>query len=185
VVLVVVGLWLLVVGSDLLVESSSAIARAMGVSNIIIGLTIVAAGTSMPEVATSIIATIKGERDLAVGNVVGSCIFNILACLGISSILAPAGIPVPASVLAFDLWVMLAAALVCLPIFFSGREIARWEGMLLLAYYVAYVTYLILAAQDHDALPLYSTIMLVFVLPLTGLALFTSVWTAKKTNRSH
>jgi cation:H+ antiporter len=175
------GLILLVVGSDLLVTTSSSIAKVMGVSDVIIGLTIVAAGTSMPEVATSVIATIKGERDLAVGNVVGSCIFNILACLGISSIVAPGGIPIPGSVMAFDLWVMLASALVCLPIFFSGREIARWEGLLLLGYYVAYTTYLILSAQNHSVLPLFSTIMLMFVLPLSGVALITSVWTVRKT----
>ncbi len=174
------GLVLLVVGSEWLVESAIIIARHFGVADVIIGLTIVAAGTSMPEVATSIVATLKGERDIAVGNVIGSNIFNILACLGISSLIAPNGLDIPSSVLAFDIWVMLAVALICLPIFFSGREIARWEGFVLLGYYIAYTAYLILATQDHDALPLYSMSMLLFVLPLSLIALLTSVWSLQK-----
>ncbi len=174
------GLVLLVVGSGWLVESAIIIARYLGVADVIIGLTIVAAGTSMPEVATSVIATLKGERDIAVGNVIGSNIFNILACLGLSSLVAPNGLDIPGSVLAFDFWVMLAVALICLPIFFSGRVIARWEGFVLLGYYLAYTAYLILAAQDHDALPLYSMSMLLFVLPLSVIALLTSVWSRQK-----
>jgi cation:H+ antiporter len=143
-------------------------AKALGVSDLVIGLTIVAAGTSMPEVATSLMAAFKGERDIAVGNVVGSCTFNILGCLGLSSLASGAlGLPLAPSVLTFDLWVMLAALLACLPVFLSGREIARWEGGVFLAYYVAYVAYLILASQQHDALPGFSSIMLSFVVPLT------------------
>lgn len=180
ILLVAVGLVLLVVGSEWLVESATSLARAFGVSDVIIGLTIVAAGTSMPEVATSIIATLKGERDIAVGNVVGSNIFNILACLGIASVVAPDGLAIPRAILAFDFWVMLAVALICLPIFFSGRKIARWEGFLLLGYYLAYTVYLILIAQEHHALPLYSMSMLLFVLPLSVIALLTSVWSVKK-----
>jgi len=178
--LVVAGLVLLVFGADWLVESATNLAKAMGVSDVVIGLTIVAAGTSMPEVATSIVATLKGERDIAVGNVVGSNIFNILACLGIASLVAPDGLDIPHAILVFDFWVMLAVALICLPIFFSGRKIARWEGFLLLSYYVAYTVYLILTAQHHHALPLYSMAMLLFVLPLSVIALFTSVWSVQK-----
>jgi cation:H+ antiporter len=134
---------------------------------VVIALTIVAAGTSMPEVATSIMAAIKGERDIAVGNVVGSNTFNILGCLGLSGLVAGSGLPVASSILNFDVWVMLAVAVACLPVFFTGREIARWEGGVFLGYYAAYSAYLILAAQQHDALPAYSSIMLTFVLPLT------------------
>ncbi len=184
IVLVAVGLVLLVFGADWLVDSATSLAKTMGVSDVIIGLTIVAAGTSMPEVATSIVATLKGERDIAVGNVVGSNIFNILACLGIASLVAPDGLAIPRAILAFDFWVMLAVALICLPIFFSGRKIARWEGFLLLSYYVAYTVYLILTAQDHDALPLYSMSMLMFVLPLSVIALLTSVWSVQKSKDS-
>jgi cation:H+ antiporter len=168
VALIVAGLALLVLGSDWLVSASVVFAKALGVSDLVIGLTIVAAGTSMPEVATSLMAAFKGERDIAVGNVVGSCTFNILGCLGLSSLASGAlGLPLAPSVLTFDLWVMLAALLACLPVFLSGREIARWEGGVFLAYYVAYVAYLILASQQHDALPGFSSAMLSFVVPLT------------------
>jgi len=172
VALIVVGLGLLVLGSDWLVSAAIVFAKALGVSDLVIGLTIVAAGTSMPEVATSITAAIKGERDIAVGNVVGSNTFNILGCLGISGLVAgSAGLAVPASLLNFDLWVMLAVALACLPVFLSGREIARWEGGVFLLYYVAYVTYLILAAQQHDELGSFSAVMLGFVIPITVVTL--------------
>jgi cation:H+ antiporter len=171
VLLVIAGLVLLVLGSNWLVTASVAFARALGVSDLIIGLTIVAAGTSMPEVATSITAAVKGERDIAVGNVVGSNTFNILGCLGLAGIVAPAGLPLAPSLLNFDIWVMLAVALACLPVFFTGREIARWEGAVFVGYYAAYVAYLILAAQQHDALPLFSGVMLMFVIPLTVVTL--------------
>ncbi len=178
--LIAAGLGLLVLGSEWLVTAAVAFAQALGVSDLVIGLTIVAAGTSMPEVATSVTAALKGERDIAVGNVVGSNTFNLLGCLGLSSSLAAlvpgsAGLPVAPSVLAFDIWVMLAVALACLPIFLSGREIARWEGGVFLGYYIAYVAYQILAAQQHEALGPFSSVMLGFVIPLTVVTLVVSV----------
>jgi cation:H+ antiporter len=170
--LIAAGLVALVLGSDALVTASVAFARQLGVSDLIIGLTIVAAGTSMPEVATSIAAALKGERDIAVGNVVGSCTFNILGCLGLSGLVAAApGLTMAPSIMSFDIWVMLVATVACLPVFITGREIARWEGGVFLAYYIAYVAYLILAAQEHDALPQFSSAMLSFVLPLTLITL--------------
>ena len=168
IVLIVAGLVALVFGSDWLVTASIAFAKTLGVSDLVIGLTIVAAGTSMPEVATSITAAIKGERDIAVGNVVGSNTFNILGCLGVSGLVSgDLGLAMAPSLLAFDIWVMIAVALACLPVFLSGREIARWEGAVFTAYYAAYVAYLVLAAQQHDALKMFSTTMLSFVLPIT------------------
>ena len=173
--LIAVGLGLLVLGSEWLVSASVSFAKALGVSDLIIGLTIVAAGTSMPEVATSVMAAIKGERDIAVGNVVGSSTFNILGCVGLSALVAgQAGLPIPPSVMNFDIWVMTAVALACLPVFMTGREIARWEGGLFLLYYAAYVAYLILAAQQHDALGQFSGVMFSFVLPLTVVTLVVS-----------
>jgi cation:H+ antiporter len=170
--LIVAGLAALVLGSEWLVSASVLLAKALGVSDVVIGLTIVAAGTSMPEVAASITAALKGERDIAVGNAIGSCTFNILGCLGLSSLVAgTGGLGVPPSILAFDIWVMLAVALACLPVFMTGREIARWEGGVFLAYYVAYAAYLILAAQQHDALQAFSAAMLSFVLPITVVTL--------------
>jgi cation:H+ antiporter len=166
--LIIAGLVALVLGADYLVQAAVHFAKAIGVSDVVIGLTIVALGTSMPEVATSIAAALKGERDIAVGNVVGSNTFNILGCLGLSGLVSgDIGLTVAPSILAFDIWVMLAVALACLPVFMSGREIARWEGGLFLAYYVAYVAYLVLAAQQHDALETFSWVMLSFVVPLT------------------
>ncbi len=166
----------LVFGSEYLVQASVSFARSMGVSDLVIGLTIVAAGTSMPEVATSITAAIKGERDIAVGNVVGINTFNILGCLGLSALVSgDMGLPIAPSLLAFDMWVMLAVALACLPIFLTGREIARWEGGVFLGYYVAYAAYLILAAQQHDALQAFSGVMMGFVVPLTVVTLLVVV----------
>ena len=169
--LIAAGLAALVFGSEYLVQASVSFAKAMGVSDLIIGLTIVAAGTSMPEVATSITAAIKGERDIAVGNVVGSNTFNILGCLGIASVVSPSGLGVPSSLLALDMWVMLATALACLPVFLTGREIARWEGGVFLAYYAAYVAWLILAAQQHAALGTFSAVLMGFIAPLTVVTL--------------
>jgi cation:H+ antiporter len=170
--LIAAGLVLLVLGSEWLVTASVAFAKAMGVSDLIIGLTIVAAGTSMPEVATSIAAALKGERDIAVGNVIGSNTFNILGCLGLSSLVSgDLGLVVSASVLAFDIWIMLAVALACLPVFLTGREIARWEGAVFLGYYAAYVAYLVLAGQQHAALGAFSAAMMSFVVPLTVVTL--------------
>ena len=146
-------------------------ARELGVSELVIGLTIVAAGTSLPELATSVLAAVRGERDIAVGNVVGSNIFNILLVLGTSAAVAPQGVAVSPAALRFDLPVMIAAAVACLPIFASGHIIARWEGALFLSYYGAYVLYLGLDAAGHDTLPLFSAVMAAFALPLTAITL--------------
>lgn len=169
--LVIAGLALLVLGSRWLVRSSTEIAHAMGVSELVIGLTIIAAGTSLPEVATSVMASVRGQRDIAVGNVIGSNIFNLLAVLGISSVVAPDGMPVSSAARHFDIPVMLAVAIACLPIFFTGNLIARWEGGVFLAYYIAYTVYLILDSMHHDMLGAFSTMMTLFVLPLTALTL--------------
>ncbi len=162
------GLFLLVLGSDWMVRSAVAIAQAFGISELVIGLTIIALGTSLPEVATSVMASLKGERDMAVGNVVGSNLFNILTILGLTSLIAP--ITVAPNILVFDLPLMIVVALACLPIFFTGMQIARWEGVLFLVYYVAYTAFLFLDATEHALLPLFTTTM-VFALPLTLITL--------------
>ena len=165
------GLVLLIFGSRWMVGGAVDIARAIGVSEVAIGLTIIAAGTSLPEVVTSVMASARGQRDIAVGNVIGSNVFNLTGVLGLSSLVAPSGIEVLPAVAGFDLPVMVAAALACLPIFFTGGVVSRWEGVVLLGYYVAYTAYLLLAAARHDALPLFNAAMLYFVLPLTVLTL--------------
>jgi cation:H+ antiporter len=170
-VLIVVGLVLLVQGSNWMVSAAISFAKALGVSDLVIGLTIVAAGTSLPEVAASLVATAKGQRDIAIGNVVGSNTFNLLGVLGVSGLVAPAALIVPDAILRFDALVMLAVALACLPVFKSGGAINRWEGLLFVGYYIAYTVYLVLASKEHDALPLYSTAMLSFVIPITVVTL--------------
>ena len=151
--LVAGGLVLLVFGSRWLVAGATGIATALGVSDLIVGLTIVAAGTSMPEVATSVVATLRGQRDLAIGNVVGSNVFNLLGILGVAALATPGGLAVPAAVQAFDGWVMLAVAVVCLPIFVSGLGIARWEGVVLLVGYAAYTATLVRLAATGAVAP--------------------------------
>jgi cation:H+ antiporter len=171
VLLIAGGLVLLVFGSRWLVAAAVAIAQAAGVSELVIGLTVVAAGTSLPEVAASIGAAIKGQRDIAVGNVVGSNVFNLLGVLGLSAAVAPAALPVATSMLHFDVLVMVAVAVACLPVFFTGFTISRWEGWLFLFYYAAYTGYLVLRAQEHDALGTYALVLGTFVLPLTAVTL--------------
>jgi len=173
--LVLLGLVLLVVGARWLVQGAVDIARLLGISELLVGLTIVAAGTSLPEVATSVVASIRKERDIAVGNIVGSNIFNLLAVLGASAAASRTGMAVSRAALHFDVPVMMAVALACLPIFFTGGRISRWEGALFLGYYVAYVTYLVLGASHHESLPAFSAVMLFFVLPGTGLGIGVSV----------
>jgi cation:H+ antiporter len=116
-----------------------------------------------------LIAAIKKENDIAVGNIIGSCIFNLLAVLGITSLIFP--ISVSDAAVKFDIPVMTAAAVASLPILFSGYLISRWEGALFLFYYFAYILYLALNASGHDSLEAYSSMMLLFVLPLTIITL--------------
>ncbi len=142
-ILVLVGIFFLMWGANWLVEGAVDIARYFQVSEMFIALTIVAIGTSLPELATSVVAALHGKREIAVGNIVGSNIFNILAVLGFSALISPVGIPVPSSALSVDLPVLVVSALLCFPIFFTGFEVRRWEGFLFLSGYVAYNIYLI------------------------------------------
>jgi cation:H+ antiporter len=183
-VLIAAGLVALVFGARFLVDAAVTVATALGVSELVIGLTIVAAGTSLPEVAASLIAAARGHRDIAIGNVVGSNVFNALCILGAAGVANP--IPVPESALRFDLPVMLGASVACLPIFFRGRAIVRWEGLLFLGYYAAYTAYLILDAAKHAALPAYGTAMLLYVIPVTAVTLTVLVvqdWQARRAGR--
>ncbi len=175
-ILIAAGLGMLVLGAQWLVAAAVTFATYLGVSEMIIGLTIVAAGTSLPEVATSVMAAIRGERDIAVGNVVGSNIFNILGVLGLTAAVVPGGLVVPPAMIAFDIPAMLAVAVACLPIFFTGNLIARWEGGLFFALYIAYTTYLILAAKQHDALSTYGFVLGTVVLPLCALTICIIAW---------
>jgi cation:H+ antiporter len=183
VIQIVGGLVMLTVGSGWLVDGAIAIARVLGVSELIIGLTIIAIGTSLPEVAASVVASLRGERDIAVGNVIGSNIFNILSVLGLTSLVSPSGINVPVAALSFDIPVMIATAVACLPIFFNGNKIVRWEGGLLFGYYLAYTLYLILKVTEHTILPAFVAAMIYFVLPLTTITLAVLVVRTLRANR--
>lgn len=168
---VVVGVALLVAGANSLVAGATTIATSLGLSDLVIGLTIVAIGTSLPELATGIIAAIRGERDLAVGNAVGSNIFNLGAVLGLAAVLAPDGIVIPAGAQNLDFLLMTGVAILLLPVVYTGYAVGRWEGILFVAYYVAYTVYLLLMSAEHQSLQPYSTVMLAFVIPLTFLFL--------------
>lgn len=163
------GLGLLVVGSQLLVDAATEIAVALGVSQLVIGLTVVAVGTSLPEIATSLLAAVRGERDLAVGNAIGSNLFNLLAVLGFTAVVVPGGVPVADGALTIDIPVMIAAAVACLPLFLTGFVLDRWEGGVFVAFYVAYVAWLVLDATDHPLRTNYAVAMLGFVGPLVVL----------------
>jgi cation:H+ antiporter len=138
-IFILAGLGLLIAGSRMFVEGSVGVARGMGISEAVIGLTIVAAGTSIPELATSIVAALRRAPDIAVGNVVGSNIFNLLCISGATATLSPFAC---AGISWVDLGVMIGFSVLLLPLMRSGLELKRWEGALLLAAYAGYLTYL-------------------------------------------
>lgn len=166
-----IGLGVLVWGSQWLVEGATVMAAALGLSDLVVGLTIVAVGTSLPEIATSVVAALRGQRDIAIGNVVGSNLFNILAVLGTTAAVVPGGIPVPRTALTFDMPVVIATAVACLPVFYTGLLVSRWEGLLFLGYYASYTGYLILQAANHAALQTFSAFFVWIAFPLTALGL--------------
>ncbi len=180
--LILAGLALLGVGSNWLVSGAVALAKLFGVSDLLIGLTIVSVGTSMPELATSVMASLRGQRDMAVGNIVGSNLFNLMAVLGLTAVVAPDGVNVAAQALKFDLPVMIAVMAASIPIFFSGYLISRGEGAMLTGYYLIYTLYLVLSAVGHQTLPALSAGLVWVALPLTGLLL---VITAGRTLYDH
>lgn len=167
VAMMVGGLTLLVLGAHWLVDSAVTFATWFGVSELIIGLTIVAVGTSLPEIATSVIAGLRGERDIAVGNVIGSNVLNLLFVLALTMLLSPQPIAVPEETVWLDLPVMVGAALICVPIFITRRMVSQREGSLLLVYYLSYTLYLILSASGSETLTVYSAVVGLLLIPLT------------------
>ncbi|MEO2168762.1 MAG: hypothetical protein ABGY42_11720, partial [bacterium] len=143
---IVFGLALLVFGADIFVDGAVGIARSFGVSELVISLTIVAIGTSLPELVTALVAASRGQSDIAVGNVVGSNIMNLLAILGVTAAISSDGLMMPAPVLSFDLPILLLASVACLPILWSRHRISRREGMFFLAAYAGYITWLLATA---------------------------------------
>jgi cation:H+ antiporter len=161
------GLILLIIGSNLLVNSAVNIARAFGVSEAIIGLTIIAIGTSLPEVVTSIVASVKGQRDIAVGNVIGSNTFNLLAVLGISGVISDHGMMGGAQLVQQDLPIMLGVAVLCLPLMFTGAVLSRLEGALFFGLYVVYSAFLIGSVKNSDWLSTLTDITWKLIIPIT------------------
>ena len=135
---IVLGLALLVIGSQVLLKGAVGIAESLGMSEALIGLTLVAVGTSLPELSISVIAAFRRHADVAIGNILGSNIFNLLGILGISALLQP--LPVPGRILQFDQWVMLGTSLVLLLFLYTGKKLSRFEGGLLLLGYGLYLT---------------------------------------------
>ncbi len=181
--LVIIGLAMLVTGADFLVAGAVTIARWLGVSELLIGLTVISIGTSLPEIATTVVAALRGMRDMAVGNVVGSCLFNVMAVTGAAAVFTPAGLAVDPALVRFDMPVMLAATVACLPIFATGHLIDRWEGLLFFFFYLAYTTYLIMASHSQESVEVMHWAMLSFVIPLTFITLLI-LWLREIRNKS-
>jgi cation:H+ antiporter len=171
------GLVLLVVGSNWMVNSAVEIATALGLSELVIGLTIVAAGTSLPELATSVIATIRGERDIAVGNVVGSNIFNILGVLGLSGLVSTNALEASPLARNIDIPIMILVAAFCLPIFFSGRNLMhRYEGFGFVVAYGLYVTYLIWSSSETGAPSWFTNTIWFVLIPIAVVVVLGTAW---------
>lgn len=146
-ILVAVGLVLLTNGADWFVDSATEIALVLGVPELVIGLTVVAIGTSLPEIATSVVAAFRGEQDIAVGNVVGSNLFNLLSVLGASAAISGTGLSITGEVLSRDIPLMFGITLLCVPVFWTGMKVSRIEGLIFLAFYVGYMVYLGMSAH--------------------------------------
>ncbi|MFC6336206.1 calcium/sodium antiporter [Pseudomonas karstica] len=172
----IAGLLLLVLAGHLLLGAAVEVASDLGLSERVIGLTIVGVSTSLPCLATSLIAALRGEREIAVGNVIGSNLFNLLGVLGFTALVAPSPLSVSPNALAFDLPVMLGVAVLCLPVFYSGYRITRAEGLLLLGLYLAYGLHVISFTTGMLLANKLEQLMLFYVLPaLVAFLLFTSL----------
>ena len=144
IVALLVGTLVIVLGAELLVNGAVSSAESLGVSEAVIGLTVVAIGTSAPELVTTLLSTVRGDRDIAIGNLLGSSIYNIAVVLGLTVLVAPHGVPVPDEVLSADLVLLVVVALASVPVFVSGARISRAEGALFVATYIGYLAWLLL-----------------------------------------
>jgi cation:H+ antiporter len=175
-VIMLCGLTLLVFAGHLLLGAAVEVATNLGLSERIIGLTIIAVSTSLPGLATSLIAAFRRQRDIAVGNVIGSNLFNLLGVLGFTALVAPTPLSVSPNALDFDLPVMLGVAVLCLPVIYSGYRITRAEGLLFLGLYLAYGLHVVSFTTGMPLAGKLEHLMLFFVLPaLVAFLLFTSL----------
>ncbi|MBV6289980.1 calcium/sodium antiporter [Pseudomonas aegrilactucae] len=177
------GLGLLSLAGHLLLEAAVEVAVDLGLSERVIGLTVVAVCTSLPEMATSLIAALRGEREIAVGNVIGSNLFNLLAVLGLTALVAPAPLSISPNALAFDLPVMLGVAVLTLPVFYSGYRVTRAEGLVFLCLYLAYGLHVVAFTTGMPLATRLEQLMLFYVLP--ALAVVVLYTTARAWRRQH
>lgn len=177
------ALLLLGFAGHLLLGAAVEVASELGLSERIIGLTIIAVSTSLPELATSLIAAFRGQREIAVGNVIGSNVFNLLGVLGLTALLAPAPLSVSPNALAFDLPVMLGVAALCLPVFYSGYRVTRVEGLLFLGLYLAYGLHVVSFTTGMPLAGKLEHLMLFYILP--ALLLFLLFSTLRAWRRQH
>ena len=170
--LLLAGLALIALGANWMVSSAVTIAQLLGMSELVVGLTIVSIGTSLPEVATSMTAARKGNADIAVANVLGSNIYNIILTLGLTIVIAPGVLEVSRNALMLDMPFMIAVAVGCIPIFLTGFDLDRKDASLFLFYYVAYLIYLILEATGSEYLGWIEKGFFFGILPFTFFYIF-------------
>lgn len=182
-VLMLAALLLLGLAGHLLLGAAVTLATELGLSERIIGLTIIAVSTSLPQLATSLIAAFRGQGEIAVGNVIGSNVFNLLGVLGLTALVAPAPLSVSPNALAFDLPVMLGVAALCLPVFYTGYRVTRGEGLLFLGLYLAYGLHVVSFTTGMPLAGKLEHLMLFFVLP--ALLLFLLLSTLRAWRRQH
>ena len=183
ILLMLAALLLLGVAGHLLLGAAVTVATELGLSERIIGLTIIAVSTSLPELATSLIAAFRGQREIAVGNVIGSNVFNLLGVLGLTALVAPAPLSVSPNALAFDLPVMLGVAALCLPVFYTGYRVTRAEGLLFLGLYLAYGLHVVSFTTGMPLAGKIEHLMVFFVLP--ALLVFLLFSTLRAWRRQH
>jgi len=174
VAVVIVGLALLVLGARWLVAGASEIALSLGMSELLVGVTVVAIGTSLPELATSVVAAVRGERDIAVGNVVGSNLFNLMAVLGLSAMVSQRGLPVPEEVLDFQLPALVVVSVLCFGVFYTQLLVRRWEGFAFLVLYGAYMAYTVAEATGSGSLGMVQAVSAVLVTVVAVAVAFTT-----------
>jgi len=168
---VVLGLGLLSLAGHLLLEAAVEVATDLGLSERIIGLTVVAVCTSLPELAAALIAALRGEREIAVGTVIGSNLFNLLAVLGLTALVTPTPLSISPNALDFDLPVMLGVAALTLPVFYSGYRVTRAEGLVFLCLYLAYGLHVVAFATGMPLAGRLERLMLFYVMPVLGVVL--------------
>lgn len=181
--LMIAGLALLMFGSHLLVGAAVLVAQDLGLSERVIGLTVIAGATSLPALMTSLIAAMRGERDIAVGNIIGSNLFNLLGVLGITSLIATGPLSISPNALDFDLPVMLGVAALCLPLFYSGYRITRLEGLLLLGLFAVYALHIVSFSTGMALAERLERLMIHYALPVLGLCVL--IGTLRAWRRQH